>query len=190
MDTTVKTPLAIATVLSVEGQGFARNPAGGMRALKAGDVLLEGDTIVTMPGGHVQLAFLDGQLLNVLPNETFKLGAEVSPITRPSVGEAALASTDVDRVIQALERGGDINAELDPTAAGLDGGSNDAGNSFVRLLRIAEGVTGLEFPNTTQPPAAELPTFDGDGGTNALSAVTAPEPGIVPITPPDRKSVV
>ncbi|MBT9614409.1 MAG: hypothetical protein IV108_14190, partial [Burkholderiales bacterium] len=98
MDATVTTPQAIATVLSVDGQAFARNPAGGMRALKAGDVLLEGDTIVTMPGGQVQLAFLDGQLLNVLPNETFKLGAEVSTTTRPSVGEAALATTDVDRV--------------------------------------------------------------------------------------------
>ncbi|MEK6663614.1 MAG: retention module-containing protein, partial [Pseudomonadota bacterium] len=148
-----------------------------MRALKAGDVLLEGDTIVTMPGGQVQLAFLDGQLLNVLPNETFKLGAEVSTTTRPSVGEVALAATDVERVIQALERGGDIDAELDPTAAGLDGGNNNAGNSFVRLLRIAEGVDPLSFQlDRAQGDTFEVPQNEGLGIVPAAEAAAVPAP--------------
>ena len=65
MDTKVITPQAVATVIAVEGQAFARNPAGEMRPLQAGDVLLQGDTVVTMPGAEVQLAFADGHTLRV-----------------------------------------------------------------------------------------------------------------------------
>jgi len=111
-----------------------------MRPLKPGDVLLEGDTIVTLPGGQVQLAFLDGHMLTLLPNESFQFTAETSPNTRPEVAEAALPAGEADRIIQALERGENIDDLLDPTAAGLDGGGNDVGNGFVRLLRIVEGV--------------------------------------------------
>ena len=88
MDTSVSTPQAVATVLSVEGQAFARDPAGQMRPLKPGDVLREGDTIVTMPDAQVQLAFLDGHILTLLPNETFQFSAETSSTTRPEVAEA------------------------------------------------------------------------------------------------------
>ena len=82
MDTSVSTPQAVATVIAVEGQAFARTPAGQMRQLKAGDVIREGETIVTMLGGQVQLAFVDGHILSVLPNETFHFGAETSSGTR------------------------------------------------------------------------------------------------------------
>ncbi|MFZ3260033.1 MAG: retention module-containing protein, partial [Thiobacillus sp.] len=140
MDASVSTPQAVATIIAVEGQAFARDPAGQMRPLKPGDVLLEGDTIVTMPGGQVQLAFLDGQMLTLLPNESFLFSAETSPTSRPEVAEAALPAGEAERIIQALERGENIDDLLDPTAAGLEGGGGDGGSSFVRLLRIAEGV--------------------------------------------------
>ena len=84
MDTSVSTPQAVATVISVEGQAFARTPAGQMRALKAGDVIREGETIVTLAGGQVQLAFVDGHILTVLPNETYHFSAETSTNTRPA----------------------------------------------------------------------------------------------------------
>ncbi|MDP2266325.1 MAG: retention module-containing protein, partial [Thiobacillus sp.] len=145
MDTSVSTPQAIATVISVEGQAFARDPAGQMRALKPGDILREGDTIVTMPGGQVQLAFLDGHMLTLLPNETFQFSAETSPTSRPDVAEASLPAGEAERIIQALERGENIDDLLDPTAAGLDGGGNNAGNDFVRLLRIVEGVSSQDL---------------------------------------------
>lgn len=155
MDTNVTTPQAVATVIAIEGQAFARDPAGQMRALKAGDVLLEGDTIVTMPGGQVQLAFLDGQMLTLLPDETFQFSAETSTGTRPEVAEAALPAGEADRIIQALERGEDIDDLLDPTAAGLQGGGENGGSSFVRLLRIAEGVgsTSFEFESAETAPS-------------------------------------
>ena len=53
MDTSVSTTQAVATVISVEGQAFARSPAGHMRPLKPGDVVREGETIITLLGGQV-----------------------------------------------------------------------------------------------------------------------------------------
>ncbi|MHB1144015.1 MAG: retention module-containing protein, partial [Thiobacillus sp.] len=147
MDTSVTTPQAVATVIAIEGQAFARDPAGQLRPLKPGDVLREGDTIVTMPGGQIQLAFLDGQMLTLLPNETFQFSAETSPGTRPEAAEASLPAGEAGRIIQALERDEDIDELLDPTAAGLQGSGENGGSSFVRLLRIVEGVgsTSYEF---------------------------------------------
>ena len=170
MDTSVSTPLAVATVISVEGQAFARDPAGQMRPLKPGDVLREGDSIVTMPGGQVQLAFLDGHMLTLLPNETFKFTAETSPTSRPDVAEASLAAGDAERVIQALERGENIDDLLDPTAAGLDGGGNNGGSDFVRLLRIVEGVSSQDFQFGTSASRAGLSQQDDNDALAGLAA--------------------
>jgi len=106
-----------------------------------------------MPGGQVQLAFLDGHMLSLLPNESFTFSAETSPTSRPDVAEASLPAGEADRIIQALERGENIDDLIDPTAAGLDGGGNNAGNDFVRLLRVVEGVSSLDFQLRTAHPA-------------------------------------
>ncbi|NTV87934.1 MAG: retention module-containing protein, partial [Burkholderiaceae bacterium] len=157
MDTNVTTPQAVATVIAVEGQAFARDPAGQMRPLKPGDVLLEGDTIVTLTGGQVQLAFLDGHMLALLPKETFTFSAETAPTTRPGIDEASLPAGEADRIIQALERGENIDDQIDPPGAGLEGGGNNQGNDFVRLLRIAEGVAPLQFEFGTVLAPVEFP---------------------------------
>jgi hypothetical protein len=178
MDTNVSTPQAVATVISVEGQAFARDPAGQMRPLRAGDVLREGDSIVTLPGGQVQLAFLDGKLLTLLPDETFQFSAETAPTSRPDVAEASLPAGEAERIIQALERGEDIDAQLEETAAGLNGGADNAGNSFVRLLRIAEGVDPLAFQFETRDTAE--PEFIGANANTVVTDPPLPTPTPIP----------
>ncbi len=173
MDTVVTTPQAVATVIAVEGQAFARNPAGDLRPLKAGDVLLEGDTVMTPPGGQVQLAFADGHQLTLLPDERFSFTAETSPHAQPGTDAAALPAGEAERIIQALERGENIDDQLDPTAAGLNGGGNNDGNSFVRLLRIVEGVSPLAFEFGTTTSNVELP-IPGAGDDTAAQAVVEP----------------
>ncbi|MBU1224595.1 MAG: retention module-containing protein, partial [Gammaproteobacteria bacterium] len=192
MDTNVTTPQAVATVIAIEGQAFARDPSGQMRPLKPGDVLLEGDTVVTMPGGQVQLAFLDGQMLTLLPNETFQFSAETSPGTRPEVAEAALPAGEAERIIQALERGENIDDLLDPTAAGLEGGGNNAGNGFVRLLRIVEGTGPASFDFESAELASSA-TFDATRDLTAAAATVVPPvvgaPNTPPVANPDTLSV-
>ena len=185
MDTTVSTPQAVATVIAVEGQAFARDPAGQMRPLKAGDVLREGDTVVTLAGGRVELAFADGQRLTVLPDESFRFTPETASATRPEVAESALVSGEAERIIQALEQGENIDAQLEETAAGLDGGGDNGGNSFVRLLRIAEGVGSTTF----QFDARELGTADFIVPEGALGTAAAANLNNVPLAAPDLATV-
>jgi len=188
MDTSVSTPQAVATVIAVEGQAFARTPAGQMRALKAGDVIREGETIVTTANGQVQLAFVDGHILTVLANETYHFSAETSPNTRPSTAEASLAAGDIERVIQALERGENIDDVLDPTAAGVDGAGENGGNSFIRLMRIVEGVSSEELPFGTGFVGVEALQDEHNNGladsifTNDVSTITAtPVDAVTPV---------
>ena len=46
---------AIATVASATGKAYARNADGELRELRTGDVLKEGETVVTPDGGRVEL---------------------------------------------------------------------------------------------------------------------------------------
>ncbi|THF54992.1 retention module-containing protein [Pseudothauera rhizosphaerae] len=135
----------VATVVAVTGHAFARDTEGNMRPLKADDALLEGETIVTSAGGRVELATLDGELLAIGEQQTVTVTAELSEGTRPQAPDAALADGTVEQVIQALETGANLDDVLEAPAAGLGGGGGGEGSSFVRLLRITEGVDPLAF---------------------------------------------
>lgn len=150
----------VATVVTIHGAAFARDADGNTRSLKAGDALREGETLVTSAGGRVELAMADGSQLAIPENQTIAIGAEMDESTRPAAADAQLASADIENVIQALERGGDLGDALEDPAAGLAGGGGGEGNNFVRLLRIAEGVTPLEFEFGILPPD-EPPIFFG-----------------------------
>ena len=141
-----------STVVAINGNGqvFAVNAAGVSRLLKAGDELLKGETIRTTGDARVELMMEDGQMLSVAPKQTLRLDDNVTESDqRPTAQDSAVANTaqTADTVIQALERGtGDLNAELEATAAGLGGaGGADGGSTFVQLLRITEGVDPLAF---------------------------------------------
>jgi hypothetical protein len=73
-------------------------------------------------------------------------------------GVTPLAAAEAARVIQAANDTQDFNVQLEDeaAAAGLTGGGDGGGHSFVDLLRIVEGVQGVNysFPinPTGQPP--------------------------------------
>ncbi|MBL8446829.1 MAG: retention module-containing protein [Zoogloeaceae bacterium] len=161
----------IATVVAVVGKVEARSPNGEIRTLKAGDVLREGDVLVTGPGAHAELAFADGDHIPIPGEQTVAITAELSEVLRPDRSEAEIASGTIERVIQALNQGGEIDALLDAPAAGGGGGAGGEGNSFVRLLRISEGLDDLSFNfPEANPLDVELP-FDG-----AVAAASNDEP--------------
>ncbi|MBT0962439.1 retention module-containing protein, partial [Denitromonas iodatirespirans] len=169
----------IATVVAVIGYAYARNAEGELRVLKPGDALYEGEVVITRDGGKVELATSDGQLLDVQPNETVAITADLSDTTRPTPQEAAVGDATIDQVIQAINQGGDIDDALEAPAAGLAGGAGGEGNSFVRLLRITEGVDPLSFEFGSaqiEPPFV----FDGGSADEAAAATTS---DVVPPAP-------
>ncbi|AYH42204.1 hypothetical protein CDA09_02180 [Azoarcus sp. DN11] len=130
--------------MAVTGKAFARDLDGNLRPLKAGDTLLENEVVITMAGGHVELSMSDGAPMAITEDQTVTLTADVSATTRPTAEDAHVSQATVDQVIQALEQGDNLD-NLEAPAAGLAGGGGGEGNSFVRLLRITEGVSPLDF---------------------------------------------
>ena len=147
-----------ATVVAVTGKAFAINMDGKIRAIRAGDKIEEDEIIQTAAGGHVELQMVDGQTMSVAPEHALKLDESVAESDqRPTAQDSALTPTTADTVIQALERGGDLNAELEATAAGATGGATGQDNSgIVRLLRVSEGVSPLAYDYTFAAPDVVL----------------------------------
>ncbi len=175
----------IATVVSVQGNVFARSANGSMRKLAAGDTLLQGEIIVAGADGHAELQMADGTRLAINAHESFQFGPETTQATAPDASEAAvLTDSRAATVIDPEQLLGD-----DPTAAALTGVEN-TGNSFVRLLRIVEPVTPLNFEFSFTPTASTLEPLGGVAGGNNNVAPAAvddhyamDEDGIVTLTP-------
>ncbi|MEP5566377.1 MAG: retention module-containing protein, partial [Halioglobus sp.] len=146
-------PVAIATVVAVTGNAYARNADGDLREIRPGDVLLEGETIVTPDGGTVELSLSDGSPMVVdVPELT--LTTDMVADLAPGADESAVGDETIDAVLAALESGEDLGDVLAATAAGPgSGGPAGAGHSFIRLGRIVEGTD--EFSGVVGTLAAE-----------------------------------
>ncbi|NTV96040.1 MAG: retention module-containing protein, partial [Thiobacillus sp.] len=153
---------AIAHVSFVKGEAYARAADGSMRALKVGDPIHQGETLITMPEAKLEIAFMDGHRTTILPEDAFQMTPEVAHDYRPDLNQAAVGGAEIDKVIQAIEQGGQLDNLLEETAAGLAAGvgGENGGNNFVRLLRISESVTPLEYQYDASQPA-EIQPFEG-----------------------------
>ncbi len=150
---------AIATVVAVVGTAFARNEDGEMREIRPGDVILEGETVVTPDGSYVELSMSDGSPFVVSGVEEMTLTRDLVAERASGADESAVEDESIDALLAALEGDGDIGDVLEATAAGAGGagGAEGGGHSFIRLGRISEGVdefAGLAAPSS---PAAEGP---------------------------------
>ncbi len=178
-----------ATLAAINGNGtvFAVNAQGVSRALKVGDELQKGETIRTVGDVRVELMMEDGRLLAVAPAQTVRLDDNVlQSEQRPTAQDSALSTpATADTIIQALERGTDLNQTLEATASGPGtGGGTDGGSSFVQLLRIVEGVDPLTYnysysaSGSTGTTQQALLTTDTTLHLTADAAVTEGSAGI------------
>ncbi|MDE0929885.1 MAG: retention module-containing protein, partial [Halioglobus sp.] len=136
---------AMATVTSISDSAQARNVNGDLRVLKAGDTLLEGETVITPNGGQVELALSDGNVLLVTDVPEMAITRDLVAETAAGPDESAVEDETVEAVLAALEAGEDLSEILDPTAAGFVGleapdGLQGDGHSFVRVGRIIEST--------------------------------------------------
>ncbi|MAO63011.1 MAG: hypothetical protein CME76_08755, partial [Halomonas sp.] len=173
--------MATATVIAITGQAWARDEDGNLRELRIGDVLQEGETLITSADGRVELDFADGTGANVVEG-----GQEVA-VTPDLVSDLIVATDasaqddDLEALLAALDdEEGDLLDILDATAAGGGaGGGGGGGSSFVRVARIAEETDPLSFSTEGGLEGAEFVEFDGGD----VAAEDAGE-GVVDTTPP------
>ena len=160
-------PKVVATVVRVDGQVLARNADGEVRLLKAGDILREGEVVVTASGARVELAYADGGATSIPEDSSVLISEEMTEAARPDARAASVEDATIAQVIQAIETGQDLDQVLEDPAAGLAGGGAGEGSSFVRLLRISEeiGQTTFDF---AEAQGGVIGEFDGalkyDGG--------------------------
>lgn len=155
---------AIATAIVVVDQVLARHGAGALRAIKTGDILYAGDTIVTGKAGYIELAFNaapdDAPHLNIQSGDVVTLSNElIASLHRlHSRDDTYLLTHHALSVLPSIVRDQDIDDTLEAPAAGLASlnGVNAYAN-FVRLEKINEAIQNTVTLNA-HPQSAVIPT--------------------------------
>ncbi|WP_298398844.1 retention module-containing protein [uncultured Azonexus sp.] len=153
----------IAKVSSVTGEAYARDSAGNLRRLKAGDVIREGEVVVSGNGAQVVLALADGRSMVIAERQAVTLDAEVAAQDKPDASDSAVARSEpgLDQLASVIADGGDLDALLDAEApAAGEAASGNEGHSFVEFLRVVENVDGQQYGFATERNAPE-DTFQG-----------------------------
>ena len=122
-------------LLLADGQRLAMDPG---QSVRLDDSLTQTEATPTAQEAALQAATPAGIL------EMLQQGGDLSTqLQAPAAGSAVV---DQEDLLKVLQQGGDLQAALDATAAGLTaGGDGGGGSSFVRLLRIVEGVEPLSY---------------------------------------------
>ena len=82
--------VVIATVVSITGNAFVRDIQGQTRALRPGEALHEGDTLLTDEGARVELLDVGGDLLTFGGGERVLMSAELAELIRPMTSSKIL----------------------------------------------------------------------------------------------------
>ncbi|MGC3872100.1 retention module-containing protein, partial [Halomonas sp. GXIMD04776] len=149
---------SIATVLAITGQAWARDTQGNLRVLKPGEVLLEGEEVLTSDNGRAQLELANAKPIMVGPNDSAFMLADMST---DGAREAIESNDNIEALLSALEQGEEDLLEVLPApTAGFGPGGIRSGHSFVRLERINQDLESLSLDTS----AAQLEPLEPPRG--------------------------
>jgi len=178
----------IGKITKLDGEVEIIKASGFKHRAANGDPVFD-DDVVTTRHGSVTITEPSGTELNIGPNQTVAVDTNVFGNDLPTAIDSAVQVATIDTVVQALDRGQDLSTTLDATAAGLTGGGEDNGHTFVALTRILETVTGNQYAYGYQPQEIP-PTPEGAGSveqtaqqTTQNTQPTAPQVPSIPSQP-------
>ncbi|NYT63857.1 retention module-containing protein, partial [Alcaligenaceae bacterium] len=179
-------------VTQITGQAWIRGTDGSLTPIHQGMRIPADADVVTATGSSIQLQADGLPPMTIGENRDVQLSAETAqPNVDPSTAAAAApADADTAQILAALSDGGDPFANLDPTAAVIQGGAGgDGGSSFTRLASIIETTTplGLEYPRPTFPTVEEV-RLGGTGSGGDDTAVTG-TPGLPTLSIADLNAI-
>ncbi|MFY0665566.1 MAG: retention module-containing protein, partial [Natronospirillum sp.] len=184
--------MALATVVSVTGTAWVRNPDGSLNVLEAGAELQPGQIIIAAEGILVELDYGDGESVFFRGEQSLFITAETDKDAFLTAQEAALFDDSVQSVLQALEDGGDLLDVLEATAAGSAPNASGAASSRAARLfqNSGNGETNeFDFGNGAQGSSAQgfgLAGGAGLGGQDSSetqadeTTTTSPQDNTVP----------
>ena len=157
-------------VVVLQGQVTVRSTDGAQHQLKLGDVVYEGEVIVTGPDGRIELSFEEGRFYLLRESETVMLDATVFAPEASETHNAALLPGvgELADITNAIIAGNSLDQLLEETASGLAGGGSNDGHSFVQLLRIVE-TTPLQNFEFGAIDHGNLPEFNGQATTSPVN---------------------
>ncbi|MEG2581998.1 immunoglobulin-like domain-containing protein, partial [Comamonas sp.] len=119
------------------------------------------------------------------------LNAELFTSTLPQeAAVAALAPSEIDGLIAAINQGQDPFADLEAPAATL-GGGDSGGSTFVRLANVLEATIPLNLAYPRSITALEPePLSGGDAQAEHTDETPVVPPDETPVVPPDETPVV
>ena len=114
-------PTPVATVARLVGGGIIRHADGTQSALRVGAPLKLGDVVVTSPGGSANVQMPGGGSVDIgnAQGDAVTIDkAALDILSDPQ--DTKVSGTDVvNKVADIMKNGGDLNAQLEATAAGI-----------------------------------------------------------------------
>lgn len=164
-----------AVVIQVTGQAWVREADGTLTPVYEGMKVPANVNIVTAEGASVQIKIEGLPPIIIGGQRDAQVSDEVSQDSPdPTMNAVTSLESEVSRVFEALEAlnaGEDLLDELDPTAAVLTAGNDDAGgSSFTRLMSIVETNSPITGEDSTVTISGLYDTQPGFGheGTDTL----------------------
>jgi hypothetical protein len=151
------------TVVSASGNAYARSDVGELRELHVGDIVREGETLVTISGSNLVVIRPDGVEVPI---------ADATEMLVDSVFSVAAADPAVDdeaiqQILDALENGEDLGDVLPATAAGAGGGGELASivqvvGWFVDRLGLASEAHAQDIEDAEDEQSVAADSADAD----------------------------
>ncbi len=157
-------------VLKVTGEVFTRAADGSLKAVRPGDVLHEGDFLVTRSGGSTELEIPGGPHLEIPPNHSIRINSEgLAPfLAEPAAGTVPATThgheaPGISHAPGAKGHPGIAGMPKNPPEGDPEGASRDwDGHGFVRLPRI-DMTRDLHLSNPDNLGRDVNETYDFDG---------------------------
>ncbi|MBY6233022.1 retention module-containing protein [Halomonas sp. DP4Y7-1] len=158
-----------AVIVAIVGEAWIRDASGNTRHARIGD-RLDGDCVlITGAASSATVDTGNGSLPLVLEaSQQLSLPTSQGDAENDVFGEP-LDEEQLDKLLNALDSSNDSNNDLAPQAGSVGaGGGGNEGHGFVRLLRIVEQVSPLEYAfnglvgDDISPRAGGANTHDGD----------------------------
>lgn len=130
----------LGKVVGLTGEAEIVDQHGQHRLLKAGDTLHEGDQLVTVAGGQVDMQAANGEVVQFAEQQAIKLtGALLAVTDTTDISEYAVNPAVIQHVLAALQLNDAI--ELTPPLASL---LQEEGTAFVSIAHNSITEQGLQ----------------------------------------------